>query len=208
MKPHALTSFGLEPASWLARQIDEGRCRVCTLKDALACECRPNKHEELRFDLRESVEAELGVIMALPNGGFAIRSDQVEKLRASELRESPKPSVDICSGAGPELLLVECKYKALPETSIVKTISAFDYSVGRKFAATESFLRNEGVSSISSQRIVLFNAGSKDKVLSMFMRLQLEVDDDDTDLKSYLIMDSMAFYAKFANHFIVQEDAT
>lgn len=207
MKSQLQTTFGLNPSSWLARKLDEGRCQICTLKEALACECRPNKHEELRSDLRESLEAELGVITALPNGGFVIRCDQVEKLRASELRESPKPSVDICSGAGPELLLVECKYKALPETSIVKTISAFDYNVGRKFVATESFLRNEGASAISSQRIVLFNAESKDKVMSMFKRLPLEVDGDDSDLKSYLIMDTMEFHANFGNHFIVQEEA-
>ena len=207
MKPQTQTLFGLEPTSWLVRQIDEGRCQICPLKEALACECRPNKHEELRSDLCELVEDELGVITALPNGGTAIRCDLVEKQRASELGEGQKPSVDICSGAGPELLLVECKYKTLPETSIVKTISAFDYNVGRKFAATTSFLRNEGVPSISSKRIVLFNAGSKDKVLSMFRRLLLEEDDDDNDLRSYLIMDTMEFHANFANHFIVQEEA-
>lgn len=206
MKLQPQTLFGLNPSSWLARQLDAGRCQICTLKEALAYECRTNKHEELRPDLRESVEVELDVIAALPNGGTAIRCDQVEKLRASKFGEEQKPSVDICSGAGPELLLVECKYKASPETSIVKTISAFDYNVGRKFAATTSFLRDEGMSSISSQRIVLFNAGSKDKVLSMFRRLLLEVDDDDNDLKSYLIMDTMEFHANYKNQFIVQAE--
>lgn len=208
MKLQTQTPFGIKPSSWLARQLDEGRCQICTLKEALAYECKPNKHEELQSDLREAVETELGVITALPNGGSAIRCDLVEKLHASEFDEEQKPSVDICSGTWPELLLVECKYKAMPETSIVKTISAFDYNVGRKFAATASFLWDEGATSISSRRIVLFNAGSKDKVLSMFRRLLLEVDDEDTDLKSYLIMDTLEFHANFADHFIVREEAT
>ena len=198
--------FGLDPSSWLARRLDEGRCQICTLREALAYECRPNKHEELPPALCESVESELGIITALQNGGVAMRCDQAEKLRASELGEDQRSSVDICSGAGPELLLVECKYKAMPETSIVKTISSFNYTVGRKFAATMSFLRGEGVSSISSQRIVLFNTGSKDKVLSMFRRLLLEGDSDENDLMSYLIMDSMDFYTNFANHFTLQEE--
>lgn len=88
-------------------------------------------------------------------------------------------------------MLIECKYKALPETSIVKDIETFNSKVARKFDVSQTFYRHEGAHQFYDERIVLFNGDSVDKVLSMFNRLLLE--EEDAGLKQYVITDTHGF---------------
>ena len=187
--------FHLASASWLGVQLDSGRQEIITPKKALAYECLPNKGDELGESLKLSLVQESMVIEGLPDNGFALRADKVEARRARECGESTSPSVDLCIRAGEDLMLVECKYKAMPETSIVKTIEAFNFSVTRKFEASRCFYRHEGAVSFIDDCIVLFNGDSKDKVISMFRRLQLEP--GGVLLRQYKIMDTTDFWNQY-----------
>ena len=187
------TFFHLSPKSWLGKRLDSGRQEVVSPKEALVCECKPPKNEPIQEALQPSLERELSVISSLPTDGFALRTDRVETLRAKETGEPLRPSVDICIRAGKSLLLVECKYRAMPETQIVKSVKTFQNTVARKFDASQSFYANEGATRFFSDRIVLFNAASKDKVLNMFRRLQLE--ETDSPLRIYKIMDTEGFWS-------------
>lgn len=195
MKTACSALFHLSSESWLGKRLDDGWRLVVSPKEALACECKPAKGEILREDLRASLEHELAVIWSLPDTGVALRSDRIEALRAKEFGESQNPSVDICIRTETAILLVECKYKAMPETSIVKSVKTFHETVCRKFEATQSFYAHEGVHAFLDERIVLFNGESKDKVVSMFNRLKLE--DADSSLRRYLIADTYGFWMRY-----------
>lgn len=192
--------FHLSSESWLGKRLDSGRQEVVSPKRALACECKPNKGDTVVEVLKASVERESAVIDGLPEVGFALRADRVEAKRAEECKEQALPSVDVCIRTGAALMLVECKYKAMPETSIVKSIDAFNSYVVRKFESSLSFFRTEGASSFSSDRIVIFNAASKDKVISMFRRLQLEL--NDKSLSKYKIMDTADFWMQYESEIL------
>ena len=187
--------FHLSPESWLGMQLDSGQQEVISPKKALACECKSNKGDAVPSVLKASLEQEMVAIKKLPEVGFALRCDKIEEKRAKDAREQQLPSVDACIRAGGVLMLVECKYKALPETSIVKTIKEFESKVVRKFEASELFYRHEGVNSFLPDRIVLFNADSKDKVINMFRRLQLET--GGSLLRRYKIMDTADFWMNY-----------
>lgn len=187
--------FHVAPESWLGLRLDSGRQEVVSPKKALACECKPNKGDTVADVLKASLELEAAFIDKLPEVGFALRADRIEAKRAEECKEQTSPSVDVCIRAGAALMLVECKYKAMPETSIVKSVDSFNFSVARKFESSLSFFRTEGASSFSSDRIVIFNAASKDKVISMFRRLQLEL--NDKSLSQYKIMDTADFWMQY-----------
>ena len=187
--------FHLSSASWLGVRLESGRQEVVSPKKALACECKPNKGDTVADVLKASLELESAVIDGLPEMGFALRADRVEAKRAEECKEHASPSVDVCIRAGTTLMLVECKYKAMPETSIVKSIDAFNFYVVRKFESSMSFFRTEGANSFFNDRIVIFNAASKDKVISMFRRLQLEL--NDKSLNQYKIMDTADFWMQY-----------
>ena len=187
--------FHLSSGSWLGVRLDSGRQEVVSPKKALACECKPNKGDTVADVLKVSLERESVVIDGLPEVGFALRADRIEAKRAEECKEQASPSVDVCIRAGAVLMLVECKYKAMPETSIVKSIDAFNFYVVRKFESSLSFLRTEGASLFSSDRIVISNSASKDKVISMFRRLQLEL--NDKSLSQYKIMDTADFWIQY-----------
>ncbi len=190
-------TFNLSPDSWLGLRIDSGRQEVVTPRKALAFECRPNKGEEVEEPLKSSLAQEVVVIEGLPDEGLALRTDRIEKQRAAELKKPLAPSVDVCICAGHNLMLVECKYKAMPETSIMKSVDSFNRYVARKFEASKRFFLHEGARSLGNDRIVLFNADSKDKVLSMFMRLQLE--SDGSSLRQYKIMDTADFWKQYGS---------
>ena len=99
-------------------------------------------------------------------------------------------------------MLVECKYKAMPETSIVKSVKTFRETVCRKFDASQSFYAHEGATSFLDERIVLFNRESKDLVVSMFNRLKLE--GPDSSLRRYQIMDTHDFWIMYASEVRVE----
>ena len=189
------TFFHLLTGSWLGKRLDNGLQQVVSPKEALACECQPRENGAIQESLQASLARELSVISTLPTEGFALRTDRVEVFRAKETGEPLRPSVDICIRAGDSLMLVECKYRAMPETQIVKSVKAFQNTVARKFDTSQSFYANEGATRFFSDRIVLFNAASKDKVLNMFRRLQLE--DTDSPLRMYKIMDTEGFWATY-----------
>jgi hypothetical protein len=69
-------------------------------------------------------------------------------------------------------VLVECKFKAYPETSQVKTPEAFEEKIARKFDASQRFL-TENQCVFNQARLVLFNSESKDNVFRMFQYLKL-----------------------------------
>lgn len=187
--------FHLAPASWLGMRLDSGRQEIITPKKALARECLPSKGDKLDEALKQSLAYESMVIDGLPDIGLALRSDKVEAKRAREFGESKFPSVDVCVRAGESLMFVECKYKAMPETSIVKSIDEFNVKVVRKFEASQCFYSNEGATLFFGDCIVLFNADSKDKVISMFRRLQLET--EGASLQQYKIMDTADFWERY-----------
>lgn len=54
----------------------------------------------------------------------------------------------------------------------------------------------------SLERVVLFNCDSKDKVLSMFRRLCLE--DADSSLRRYVILDTHDFWARY--HDMIEDE--
>lgn len=196
MKTACSALFHLSPESWLGKRLDgDWQMMVISPKEALACECKPQKGETLREELRTSLAREMSEINALPDAGIALRADRVEALRAQEFGELQNPSVDICVRTETALMLVECKYKAMPETSIVKSVKTFHETVCRKFDASQSFYEHEGVHAFLDERIVLFNGESKDMVVSMFNRLKLE--DTDSSLQRYLIMDTHDFWMKY-----------
>ena len=187
--------FHLAPESWLGLRLDSGRQEIITPKKALACECLLNKGDKLDEALKLPLAQESRMVEELPDIGFALSSDKIEAKRAKECGESPSPSVDVCIRAGENLMLVECKYKAMPETSIVKTIDAFNFTVVRKFEASRRFYLHEGAHSFVDDCIVLFNGDSKEKVISMFRRLQLET--EGTSLRQYKIMDTADFWQQY-----------
>ena len=111
------SQFFLSPESWLGRWLDsDGQALVVLPKVALSHECQAQKGETVPEELRMSLEREMSEIDAIPDTGVALRSDRVEALRAREFGESQNPSVDVCIRAGRALMLVECKYRAMPET--------------------------------------------------------------------------------------------
>lgn len=189
--------FHLSSASWLGLRLDSGRQQIITPKKALACECLPNKGDKIDETLKLSLAQETTVIEGLPDIGLALRSDKIEAKRARECGGEASPSVDMCIRAGEDLMLVECKYKAMPETSIVKNIEAFNFSVVRKFEASRRFYSHEGAASFIDDCVVLFNGDSKDKVISMFRRLQLETDTGGALLRQYKIMDTADFWNRY-----------
>ena len=187
--------FHVTSESWLGLRLDSGRQEIVTPKKALVCECLPNKGDKLNEVLKQSLERESLVINGLPDIGSSLRTDRIEDKRSKECGESASPSVDVCIRAGDDLMLVECKYKAMPETSIVKTIDAFNFSVVRKFESSRRFYMHEGAHSFVDDYVVLFNADSKDKVVSMFRRLQLEA--GGASLQQYKIMDTADFWKRY-----------
>lgn len=196
MKTACSALFHLSPESWLGKRLDgDWQMMVVSPKVALACECKPKKGEDLREELRISLAREMSEIDSLPDAGVALRADRIEALRAQEFEEPQDSSVDICVRAGTALMFVECKFKAMLETSIVKSVKTFHEIVCRKFDAAQSFYEHEGVHAFLDERIVLFNSESKDKVVSMFNRLKLE--DADSSLRRYLIMDTHDFWMKY-----------
>lgn len=198
MKTACSALFHLLPESWLGKRLDgDWQMMVVSPKVALACECKPKKGEDLREELQTSLAYEMSEINTLPDAGIALRADRVEALRAQEFGGLQNPSVDICVRAGTALMLVKCKYKAMPETSIVKSVKTFHETVCRKFDASQIFYSHEGVHAFLDERIVLFNGESKEKVVSMFNRLKLE--DADSSLRRYLITDTYGFWMKYRN---------
>jgi len=195
MPPVLSSLFLIEPGSWLGNQLDCGKLESVSLKVALAHECRPNKGESYRDAVRIALNRETMTIEELTEDGHALRLDRIEALRAQSCGEDTQPSVDVCIRMRDNLMLVECKYKAMPETSIVKSIAAFNHSVVRKFSASHSFLAHEGACRFHDDKIVLFNADSKEKVLSMFLRVCLE--DAGKALREYRIMDTVEFWSTY-----------
>ncbi len=187
--------FHIAPDSWLGVRIRSGRQEIVLLKKALMYECRLQKYVEADEPLHRMIEAELRVINVLSDKGYSLRVDGVETARAEESQESRQPSVDIAVSMPACLLMVECKYRAFPETSIVKSIEAFTANIVRKFEASQRFFEQEGCTSFCPERIVLFNALSKEKVISMFRRLQLE--NEGRLLHHYKIMDTADFWRHF-----------
>jgi len=187
--------FRVSSAEWLGLCLDSGIQDVCSIRSALAFECKQKKGQSPRLDLQEALDREMAVINQIPDVGFALRGDNVEKARAAEFKEDLMPSVDVYVAGTGELLMVECKYRAVPETQIVKSVESFTDSVARKFDAAIAFLKSQGAAAIANDRIVLFNAESKDKVISMFKRLQLQ--DDATALKPYCVMDTEGFWQTY-----------
>ena len=187
--------FHLSPESWLGRKLDADTQLVVSPKVALTFECRMNKGESLSAALQSSLDGERAEIDTMSEEGVALRADRIEALHVRECGGSANPSVDICIRAGSVLMLVECKYKALPETSIVKDIETFNSKVARKFDASQTFYRHEGAHQFYDERIVLFNGDSVDKVLSMFKRLLLE--EDDEGLNRYVITDTQGFHSRY-----------
>lgn len=193
--------------SWLGLRLDGSECnQVYSMREALAFECKAGKGESPQSDLQNALKEELQLINQLPEGGLALRGDVIESAWSSEFRVDKRPSVDILSRGPEDLLLVECKYRAMPETKIVKTIEAFRYNVSRKFDATISFLSEQGVQRVADVRVVLFNAGSIDKVLNMFNRLRLE--DEDSELSVYQLMDTCDFGKRYADRLAARENFT
>lgn len=183
--------FHLAPESWLGKKLDADARLVVSPRDALAFECRTNKGEPLSAALHSSLDGERAEIDNMSEEGMALRGDRIEVLHVKECGGLTNPSVDICIRAGNALMLIECKYKALPETSIVKDIETFNSKVARKFDVSQTFYRHEGAHQFYDERIVLFNGDSVDKVLSMFNRLLLE--EEDAGLKQYVITDTHGF---------------
>jgi len=188
-------SFRVAPTSWLGSRLDSGTRDVCSVRTVLAFECKPNKGELPRVDLQEALDPESIIIGRLPDAGMALRGDRIEEIRAAEFKEERMPSVDVCVAGADALLLVECKYRAVPETQIVKSVESFRFNVARKFEASLSFLVQQGATDFAEDRVVLFNAESKDKVVSMFKRLQLQ--DDAEELKAYCLMDTKDFWKRY-----------
>ena len=196
--------FHLRPDSWLGGLLDSGRQEVVPPKAALSFECRQNKGECIREDLVETLQREQVAIESCPSCGHALRGDRVETARAYMACEDHKPSVDIVMALPETLLLVECKYKALPETRIVKTIEAFDANVMRKFRASREFFSQQGATAFAPDAVVLFNADSIDKVASMFNRLKLE--NDAEELRFYKVMDTAQFDQTFLQAFATEDE--
>lgn len=186
-------AFLADPASWLGSRLDAMPCKVevIPLKEALMRECEPGKGGCVREFLRNAIADEKAAIEALPSDGQSLRGDQVEKLRKREKGGEERPSVDVYLRMPDCLMLVECKYRAHPDTAIVKSVEAFDRAVMRKFRASREFLACQGCRALAEDSVVLFNAESKEKVLSMFLRLQLQ--DDRRTLRSFRILDTCGF---------------
>lgn len=192
--------FHLNSNSWLGMRLDGNEhSQVYSMREALTFECKPGKGESPQADLQNALKEELQFINLLPCGGLALRGDVIEASWSSEFHVDRRPSVDVFACGMNDLLLVECKYRAVPETQIVKSIEAFRHSVSRKFDATTSFLTEQGANSIANVRVVLFNAESIDKVLSMFNRLRLE--DENSELGLYQLMDTRDFGTRYADRF-------
>lgn len=187
--------FHLTPESWLGKKLDADARLVVSPKAALVFECRTNKGDPLSVALQSSLDSERAEIDNMSEEGMALRGDRIEVLHAKEYDCLANPSVDVCIRAGVALMLVECKYKALPETSIVKDVETFNSKVARKFEAARRFYEDEGVRIILDECIVLFNGESVDKVLSMYKRLLLE--DENEVLKRYVITDTHGFRLRY-----------
>lgn len=183
--------FHLAPESWLGKKLDADARFVVLPKAALAFECGTNKGDPLSAALQASLDGERAEIDNMSEEGMALRGDRIEALHVKECCGLTNPSVDICIRTGAALMLVECKYKALPETSIVKDVETFNSKVARKFDASQTFYQHEGAHQFYDERIVLFDGDSVDKVLSMFNRLLLEK--EDKDLKRYVITGTHGF---------------
>lgn len=203
MLPVLSSFFLIDPGSWLGSRLDCGKLESVPLKVALAHECTPNKGAKCRESLQIALDRELMTLAGLAEDGHALRLDRVEALRSQSCGGDAQPSVDVCIRMREELMLVECKYKATPETSIVKSVAAFDRSVIRKFSASHSFLTHEGACQFHNDKIVLFNADSKEKVLSMFLRVCLE--EEGSALQEYRIMDTVEFWNTYHTDFALVE---
>ena len=142
--------------------------------------------------------AELKTIASLPNGGCALRGDKVAKLYAREMGICARKSVDVCADSTSGILLIECKYRAQPETQIVKDVRSFRENVLQKFEETVSFLAEQTTRRIYGRFVVLFNAESLQKVNSMFMRLKLE-DDDRRLFANFDILDTKSFCISYGD---------
>lgn len=201
MMPSKLSEqFHVCPDSWLGLRLDGNEHnQVYSMREALKFECKAGKGESPQPDLQNALKEELQLIDQMPAGGLVLRGDVIEAAWSSEFHVDKRPSVDILSSGADDLLLVECKYRAMPETQIVKTIEAFRSNVSRKFDATMSFLTEQGVHGTADVRVVLFNAGSIDKVLNMFNRLRLE--DEYSELSAYRLMDTNDFGKSYADRF-------
>ena len=88
--------------------------------------------------------------------------------------------------------MIECKYRASPETKIVSSVTAFQKEIVEKFKNSRIFILKQSERQISGDCVVLFNSESAEKVKAMFFRLQLE-DDDNKLFSEYRIMDTETF---------------
>ncbi len=189
--------FAVKDGTWLVSRIHEGKVNVSSLCDALKIECVWKEGQGISKDI---LDKELQVINEVPQHISCIRCDKIERLSAEESHRSQQKSVDICCQISDEMLLVECKYRAIPETCIVKTIKAFNSKIVEKFENSSSFLTNFLNKPFSDDRVVLFNHESIDKVLNMFRRLRLE-HDEVHQLANYVIVDTAGFLEHYSlNH--------
>lgn len=170
------TCFGLLPDSWLAEKVFQGKIQIITPARALAFECAGGKGTEVSDELKGILIAEKQIIDRMPQVGSAIRCDKAERLHAEECGASARKTVDVCVATAQGLLLVECKYRARPETALFYSAEHFDNQVMEKFRSTQKLWAPQTEKPIRSESIVLFNSASIEKVLSMFYRLRLEDD--------------------------------
>ncbi len=185
--------FPVRAGTWLSARIHDGKVQVLPLRDALKVECTWCEGVKCSEDV---LEEESQVIDSVPCDVSSIRSDKVERLAAREAERPQRSSVDVCCRMTTEMLLVECKYRAYPETGLVKNLDAFNSEIVQKFENSSSSLGEFLGLPFSDDRVVLFNHESVDKVLSMFNRLRKE-NDDVHHLASYVIVDTSEFLNRY-----------
>lgn len=188
----AVLEFKLANNSWLLRKVQERKVLPYGLKEVLKLECDRQKGETYTQDQIEILNEEQSVIDNLPFDTCALRGDKIEKLYANESHVDKKKSVDVYTVIDDQIFLIECKYKAWPETKIVSSVESFQKEIVDKFKNSRTFMSKQSERLISRDCVVLLNRDSVEKVRSMFLRLRLE--DDSSELFSeYQILDTEAF---------------
>ena len=191
-----IAEFEIVEGTWLFDKVQQKKVLPFQLKDSLRYECVKQKGESYTDGMIDALDAELAVIEALPQGGCALRGDKIEKLFA----KNPRKSVDIYTVIDERILLIECKYKAYPETKIVSSSAVFNDEIVIKFENAKSFLSTQSGKEISKEFIVLFNCESVEQVKSMFLRLKLE-DDSGRLYSEYRILDTKMFQSQYFSCF-------
>jgi hypothetical protein len=120
----AILEFKLTNGSWLSKKVQDKKVLSYDLKDALRFECDRQKGEKYTLEQIGTLNAEQAVIDSLPASACSLRGDKIEKLYACELHINEKKSVDIYTVIDDLILLIECKYRASPETKIVSSVTA------------------------------------------------------------------------------------